>query len=188
MAVLSWGADLISRHLDSVGDGSGIKDAIGDYSATPIVFRIENYSSDMDMALSTLDLYIQGEEEFLPTNYGGVDELENGISVIVRKTSTDVDLTNGEPIIHTCCLCRLFHEVQYSMTGSWEPGAPLGKNWISATWKFKRHGVELVLSEGESLEVMLSDNFIGLDAHRFMVYGYWASKKASPVSHMVYKT
>ena len=188
MNVISWGADLISRHLDTVGDGSGIKDAIGDYSITPIILRIENYNPDMDMALSSLDLYIRSELEFLPTNYGGVDELENGISVTVQKVGMTVDLTNGEPIIHTCCLCRLFHEVHYNLMGGWEPGAPLGKNWISATWKFERHGIALVLREGESIEIALSDDFTGLDAHRFMVYGYWADPKASPVSHMVYKT
>jgi len=188
MDALVWGADLISRHLDTVGDGSGLKDAVGDYSTTPTTFRIENYNSDMFMVLRTFDMYIQGAGDFLPGNYGGVPELTNGISISVNRDSMVVDLTNGQPIIHTCCLSRLFHEVQYNLNSSWEPGDPLiEENWISATWRFlRRHGTGVVLHTGDSFEVRVSDDLTGLTAHRFMVYGLWASPRAAPQSLRIF--
>jgi hypothetical protein len=148
MNALVWGADLLSRHLDTVGDGSGEKDAIGDYSGGAVEFRIENYNPDMDMVLSAFDLYIQGAGRFLPDNYGGAPGLRNGIRIAINRASGYVDLTNGEPMVHTCCLARLFHEVQYNLNDGSRGQAP-ASNWISATWKFNRHGTPLVLHTGD---------------------------------------
>jgi hypothetical protein len=171
-----WGADLISRHLDTVGDGTGVKEAIGDYSATPTVFRIENTNPVLDMVLNSFQLYLQSDGKFLPNKYGGVPGLINGIRfVVMRDGDIITDLTNGEPLVHTCCLARLFSRVEFSVGAEATGGGPGKPDWVAATWDFGRHGVPLVLGHEDSLEAHLNDDFSGLDVHRFTVFGYWAN-------------
>lgn len=171
-----WGANLISRHLDTVGDGTGEKEAIGDYSSTPVVFRIENTNPSLDMVLNSFHLYLQSDVKFHPEKYGGAPGLTSGVKVVVKRDGEIVtDLTNGEPLVHTCCLARLFSRVEFSIGSEATGGGPSKRDWVAATWDFGRHGVPLVLGQGDSLEVHLNDDFSALDAHRFIVYGYWAN-------------
>lgn len=157
------------RFLDTDGDGTGTKNAIGDYSDTgdgETIFYIappENQVYEIARILPS----VKDAGSFDSGNYGNGISLSNG--VVIRVSDADgvlVDLTDGNPIITNADWATLCYDVDISSFGS-------GNEYLHARWTFSKAGqpIKLYGDAGHKLEVVLHDDFSDLVSHYFMVQG-----------------
>jgi hypothetical protein len=158
-------AKMISRYLDTVGDGSGTKNANGDYSESEEIFFITpSAGSTYDIARMIVSVYdttgMQAQE------YGNLaTALDPGIVVRVSNSEGVInDLTDGVPITTNSGWGALCYDVDVKSWGS-------GNELLVVRWTFAKSGVDIHLSLNEKLEVVLNDDFQGLLSHQFMVQG-----------------
>ncbi len=167
----------IYQHLDLNGDGSGIKNAIGDYSGTPAIFYFQPAAGTIARITRLIVLVRAPKNSFYTDSYGSVGELTNGVTVRVQDDSgTVVALTNGIPIKtngnwgHFCFDAEVYP-------------AEVGNNdtYLRVRWTFEKAGypLRLVGDNNERLEIVLNDNFTGtgpsnaLVEHYFHAQGYY---------------
>ncbi len=174
MAGIQWKAeDLLYRFLDTNGDGSGAKSAIGDYSAgtgTPTAFKIVPPSTDL-FTLSRVIVQIRDTGTIAAEEYGALPELSVGVVLRVMDAGGVVkDLTDGLPIKSNAAWGRVCYDIDISTFGT-------GDNFVECRWTFAKSGkfLELNGQAGEWLEAYLSDDLSGLVSHTFMVQGFRAS-------------
>lgn len=163
-------ARLISRYLDTAGDGSGSKNANGDYSVSGLgetIFYIAPESTQVfevaRLIVSVYDTATMQAQEY--GNLGGA--LGNGITVRVSDSSGVVnDLTDGVPITINAEWAALCYDADLKSWGS-------GNELLGVRWTFAKSGepVRLAGKLGEKLEVVLNDDLTGLISHRFMAQG-----------------
>ena len=157
---------VLYKYLDTVGDGTGQKNAVGNYLANPTIFKIQppvgkNYH------ITTIHWHVHPCKKN-PTDieYGNLPELTNGIRVVVANNDgIMLDLTNGSPI-------KSNNHFYDSMTNV-EIKEFQTNQTLSASWVFGNEELGIVLHGNfyERLEVRLSDNFTGLTNHKFLVKG-----------------
>ena len=157
---------LIYRYLDTKGDGTGTKNANGDYS-TPDIFYI---APDLkDMVLHRLIVLIEDGANMRAEHYGTLGAaLTNGVVVRVSDPSgVLVDLTDESPIKTNAGWGALCYDVDVKAWGA-------GNDLLLVRWTFAKAGIPLVLDAkaGHKLEVVLSDDLQGLVRHYFMVQGW----------------
>jgi hypothetical protein len=164
------------RYLDTVGNGSGVKNAIGDYSLTPEIFFIQPSSTEIFKITRMLVLIRGKATSFLTDRYGSVPELTNGVTIRTQNDSgTIVDLTDGIPVDTNGSWGTLAYdsEIYDSAAGA--------DTFLRVRWTFEKMGYPLRLdgSNNERLEVTLNDDFTNasgsnaLEEHFFMVQGYY---------------
>lgn len=164
---------IISHYLDTVGDQTGLTNAIGD--ETPGEFFIQAQPGQQ-LVIARLIVYIEDgvTGKFDPGKYGDIAALPNGIKVQVRESDDEVinDLTNGHAI-HT--------------NGQWQQVcfdvSVLDNNStmsLAVRWTYDKsipqgYGEEghtpIVLNPGQKFSVIVNDNFTGLLSHHFLVQG-----------------
>lgn len=163
---------IISRYLDTAGDGSGAKEATGDYSITPEEFYLQPPVNEV-YQISRLLVSIEDTTGMVPEEYGNLGSaLANGVSVSYEKDGVEVvDLTDGLPIKNNAQWGMLCFDVDV-------------KNWantptdelVVVRWTFARSGTNLRLSgfnaTRDRLVVSLNDNLEGLISHRFKAQGF----------------
>lgn len=158
---------VISRHLDTVGDGSGTKNAIGNYSATATEFKIVPGATE-DFTITRLLVCLRDSGALSAEKYGFISGgLTNGVILEKRNGSgTMVDYTDLVPIKANAGWTRMCHDVQEHSYGA-------GDNFISARWTFVKSGHPIRLSgaKGEYLAIILEDDLTGLVEHYFVVQG-----------------
>lgn len=164
------------RHLDTVGDGTGIKNAIGDYSVVPQAFTAQPAPGEILRIVRLLVLIRAPKASFTTDSYGNIGELAVGIALRVQDDNgTLVDLTNGLPIKTNG------NWGHYSFDTSIYP-ADQGNTdtYLRVRWTFEKAGypLRLVGDNNERLEVVLNDNFTngvgaGLVEHYFHAQGYY---------------
>jgi hypothetical protein len=162
------------RLLDTVGDGSGVKNAAVDHSGAATAYKIKPHTSaDPKVASEVFDiqkLNIEIEGAGIKADlYGGVTALSNGIQILILDASgVKIDLTNGVTIKKNYDYARL-GEVKESVSGA-------TTNFVTVSIDLSKLnqyncGVRLDGSKGELLEVLLHDNFSGLSSHYFVAQG-----------------
>lgn len=151
----------LSQFLTDVGDGTGNDNANGDYT-TPDIFFIQP-ASDEIMLVEELVIHVEDGGALAEGSYGGLSALTNGINITVtnegsisRSLLPGVIKTNGE-LLHIGKDTAI-----HSFTASIDA--------IIATLCFKKP-VLLDGSQNHKIEVLLSDDFTGLDDHHFIAYG-----------------
>ncbi len=154
----------VYRFLDTVGDGTGDKSAIGDYSSAVEEFLITNPIRQIQIRRMMIEVRDTGL--FSQERYGAIAALTNGIEVMVKDDSgaTQLDLTDGVPIkslAHWGCRC---FDMSALPSGS-------GDGFVNIRWTFKRNGSCILLRQGWSLVVRLNDDLTGLIDHTFFVGG-----------------
>jgi len=159
---------IISRYLDDVGDGSGNKNANGDYT-TPDIFFIQPGAGEI-YRIARLIISVEDGTGFTAVKYGNLAALTNGIQIRVQGDSgTIIDLTDNVPIKSNSHYGRTCYDVALKDWGA-------GDQLLCARWTFEKHGQMLRLDGdadgGERLEVLLSDNFTGINFHYFLAQGY----------------
>ena len=162
------------RYLDTVGDGTGTKNAIGNYSASEEIFFIQPPANQI-FRIVRMIILIGGKASQVKTDhYGSLSALTNGVVVRVQNNGTVIDLTDGIPIKTNSAWGGLCYDSEiYSSTSNTD-------TYNRVRWTFERAGYPIRLdgSLNQRLEVVLNDDFThagGTDAltsHYFMVQGY----------------
>ena len=158
----------ISRYLDTVGDGSGTKNAVGNYSGGVVGFRITP-PSDRIYFITRILVTIRDTGSMDSAKYGNNITLTNGITVTRKNAGGLVlDLLDGIPVKTNGDWARACHDVKVIGFGS-------GDEYLSVRWSFFRAGnigVHLNGADDEFFEVELNDNFTNLIEHYFFVEGH----------------
>jgi len=164
------------RHLDTNGDGTGIKNAIGDYSGAEEIFYVQPAAGEILRIERLLVLIRAPKATFYTDSYGSLGELANGVSLRVQSdTGTLVELTNGLPVKtngnwgHYCFDTDIYPSSQ-------------GNNdtYLRVRWTFAKAGypLRLVGDNNERLEVVMNDDFTdgggnSFVEHYFHAQGYY---------------
>jgi len=162
---------LISRALDTVGDGSGTKNAIGNYSSAAEEFLMSPDAGEQ-WTISRLIVSVEDSAGALADEYGNLgNALSNGIKVEVHDGSgllyslTDPDI----PIKTNAQWGIMCYDVNMA---SW--GVSPSNDLLLVRWTFTRFGKPIVLRSwnSEKLVVTLNDNLVGLISHYFVAQGW----------------
>lgn len=152
------------RYLDTVGDGTGTKNANVDYSSGNVPFKIVPAAGTI-MLIEKLSVLIGDTTNLNNDGYGAGAELTNGIKVEKWNGATVDDYTD-ELTIKTMYDWAFMAGRDVQMTfGSgpshehhiypWRPASP----------------IRLVGDDDEDFRLNLNDNFSGLHDHNFIVEG-----------------
>ncbi len=157
----------IAQYLDTVGDGTGTIEAIGNYSGAETDFFIQPPAGCI-YELSRAIITIEDNGSIDSGGYGNNSSpLTNGIRVEVRL--------NGQPVN------VLTAQVNIKRTADWKGlcfdgevadfGA--GNSFFVVRWTFTKDGDLIRLTENDVLAFVLNDNFVtqGLIGQRFLVKG-----------------
>jgi len=171
VASLATGAQktLLSRFLDTAGDGSGGKNATADFSAVTAIFSIQP-SAGAVYRITRLLVSIGDGNGFNASGYGAGIALVTGIQVRVQNDSgTLVDLTDGVLVKSNSGWGEHCYDVGWN-----EFGVGAQNEIVNVRWTFAKSGQQLRLigSNNERLEVVLKDDLTGLISHHFKVNGY----------------
>lgn len=167
-----------TRHLDTDGDGTGTKNAIGDYSGAEEIFYIQPSSTQV-FRITRMMVLVRGDKSsFYTDSYGSRPALSAGIVVRTQNDSgTLINLTDDVPVETNGNWGRFCYdsEIYPSTTGNTD-------TYLRVRWTFEKSGypLRLVGSNNERLEVVLNDDFSlnsgGLSSplveHYFVVQGY----------------
>jgi hypothetical protein len=162
--------NIISRFLDTTGDGTGNKDAILDYSAVALgaeQFMIAPAAGET-FIISRMIVSYEDVKNWNSDLYGKAIALTNGIKVEVHRDGafwyglTDPDFpvkSNGE----WASFCYDFALFAFGT----------GLDWASVRWTFTKSGSDVKLrgDRSERLVVTLNDDFTDLTHHHFLVQG-----------------
>ncbi len=166
---------MISRYLDTVGDGSGTKNAIGDYSAAVTEFKIQPAAS-LRFRIARLLVSVVDANGMRDDEYGNLgNALANGIQIQVKDTDGNVinDLTDGIPITTNGGWSHVCYDTQVFNIGA-------GEDHLLVRWTFSKSGTFIALSDNYYFAAILNDDFdeagTGLIGHYFMVQGYQRGK------------
>lgn len=155
-----------TRFFDDIGDGSGIKDFIGDYSSTlkKAIFKPQN---DKPVFINRLIIFIKDSGSVDAGFYGNNITLTNGISIKKENQSGTLikDITDGMPIMANGCYAKFGFSVSDISFGS-------GLNFLHVILTFTKNGSPLTLQPDEQLAIYLNDDFSKLEAHTFRAGAY----------------
>ena len=163
------GGLIFSRMLDTVGDGSGTKDAVGNYSGAATSFKLKPPAG---LIAEVGRVIIQIRDTVAPNSdkYGNNITLTNGISVKITRAGEVIrDLTDGLPIKSNAEWGRMCFDIK-------ETGFASGTAFVQARWTFRRFSEKgLILNSGsdDALEFILNDSFVGLVDHYFTAQGVY---------------
>ncbi len=160
--------DALYRYLDTNGNGTGTKQATGNYATVSDIFYIQPPAA-VDYFITRLVIGVEDTTGMQAEEYGNLGAaLTNGITVRLQDSGgTVLDLTDGLPVKTNAGWGQLCYDVDLKSWGA-------GNELLLVRWTFERAGQPLRL-EGEDsgrLEVVLNDDFTGLLAHTFQVQGY----------------
>jgi hypothetical protein len=155
------------RYLDTNGDGSGTKNAVGDYSSVDTPFFIASSDAHGTFVINRMMIYVEdsGGSPSLAT-YGGLTALSDGMLVrIIRRNGSVYDLLGGLTIKRNSDWQRTCYDVDIATF-------PAGNNYVHARWTFSRSGWPVVLQPLDKLEVVARDNMSAYVEHYFLIQGY----------------
>jgi len=157
--------NLIFRYLDTDGDGSGTKNAIGDYSVTPTDFYIQDATANIH--LNRMLVTVEDSGAFDAEHYGNGVTLTNGIKVSVTDAEDNelIDLTDGLVIHTNADWGRQCYDVDVKTWGT-------GDEVALVRWTFDRTGHPLIITRNKKLKVTLNDDLTALVGHFFQVQGW----------------
>lgn len=157
----------IFRYLDPVGDGSGDKNANGDFSGAPVEFKIVPAAKEV---FSIERMLVHVSDTSIDTAaYGATvaGVLTNGIEIkVMRKSEVLLDLTDGVPIKILAHWGRVCYDTSPDRVGG-------DNQFITFRLTFAKSGTPIILSgqHGDYFAVILNDNFTHLVDHRFHIQG-----------------
>lgn len=155
-----------SQLLSTNGDGTGTKEATGDFSSTASLFILQpplNEIYDVARLFVTIrDTMITAEK------YGGIASgLTNGINIDHREEGDIIkDLLGGFDIKTNIDWARFCYDVDLKTWGA-------GDEFVTVRWTFEKSGEPLILHGGKAgrLVVTCNDDMTGLISHTFTAQG-----------------
>lgn len=162
-------SNLIFRFLDTNGDGTGSKEAIGNYSdgglgATDFFFNCDHPQGCL---IHDLIIFIEDSGGVISAeDYGNLGTLTNGYLIEVKDAADSVllDYTDGLPIRENAHLERIALDAELTAWGT-------GNSTLVSRISFDRSGQPLFLRNGDKIVVTLNDSMVGLISHNFRVRG-----------------
>lgn len=156
------------HYLDTNGDGTGVFNAIGDYSAAVTDFY---YAPPVGVTvdIAKLIIHVADKTAFSFDGYGGLPAgtVVNGIEILVERLGVTVlHLTNGVPVKTNASLAHLNTDYSKITFASNYEASSVSFDITSFDTPLQMHG-----DLGDKLIVRLHDPFIGLDDHHFIAYG-----------------
>lgn len=167
------GAQEVFRQLDDVGDGTGTKNAVEDYSdlgAGATAFTI-NPPDNGRIDLTRMIVAIQDGAGMRADRYASLaSALTNGVDVGWIDNSGNMvrSFLDNNPITTNAGWGRLCYDVDVKTWGA-------GDELLLVRWTFAAAGIHLSLDSrnaGYRFGVVLNDNFTGVTDQRFTVEGY----------------
>ena len=154
---------LFGQYLTAAGDGTGAYNANLDHSSAAVSYKItvptgETYN------LARMLIYIEDTTPMSITDYGKLTALTNGVSFTATIGGETIVFDGGVPVKTNGGYKALCYDQTIDSAGS-------GNDICAVRWTFTNYGGPLVLSEGDSFQAILNDNFTGLVAHTFFVEG-----------------
>lgn len=154
------------RYLDTNGDGTGTKNAIGDYSSAEEIFYLQPPTG---IVYRVARILVGIEDAALDWDfYGGMTALTNGVVLRISDDSGVItDLTDGVPVKKNANWGENCFDAELKEA----PGA--GNDFFQARWSYWKSGQVLRLegTANERIEAVLNDSFTGLVNHTFKVEG-----------------
>ncbi len=154
--------------LDTNGDGTGIRNAIGDFSSSPVdFFYTRPAGSDGNLFLNSFVIHLQSPVKVSASGYGdSMNPLPNGISLFIRdKAAVTVrDFTPGIPVKTNSDWSR------YGGRTSIEPYSG-GDYFFKATFRAVSPDEPILLPPEHSMGLTLNDDFSGLISQTFFLGG-----------------
>lgn len=157
---------IINQYLTLNGDGTGTRNANGNYSVTPDIFYIQPPTGHK-YEIARMLVFIRDTGNFSADGYGANGVLTNGVSVkLVNDSGVITDYMNGHPLKSNAEWGQVCYDVQYISFGA-------GDNFVCVRWTFAKSGAPISLDgrNNERLEIELSDDFTGIVEQTFMVQG-----------------
>jgi hypothetical protein len=156
--VASSKATRFDRFLDTNGDGTGTKSAIGDYSSGAEIFYIQPPAGTV-YRIARMIVYIEDDAVFNSDGYAAIAApgLSTGIQVRVQDDSGTLnDMTDGLPVKQNMQWKRFCYDIKVSEFGA----PPAGNESMAVRWTFNKAGpyIRLNGNKNERLEVVLNDN------------------------------
>lgn len=165
----SFGTPLI-RYLDTIGNGTGIKNATGNYSIVPQPFFIAP-SAGQIFVITALLLQMSDNGPFGQSIYGSLaTPLTNGLLVSYKRGATIVtDLLDGIPIKTND---NFYHQSYHTLMATFSAGV---NTIVCRLINAEENGYSIVLNGNYSdrLEVYCQDDFSTLVDQTFKVNGYY---------------
>lgn len=163
------GSTLITRFLDTVGNGTGSIDATGDYSSVAQEFKITP-ADDEVYCISRLIVHVKDTQGIDADSYGNNITLTNGITIKTVDSGGDNEIFVGSssPIMVNADWGKYCYDVNVLTFGA-------GNETCVVRWTFSKyggHGCWLHGFQSESFVITLNDNFTGLLSHGFVVEGF----------------
>ena len=162
---------LFTQFLDTVGDGSGVKNAIGDYSGGVTIFKVQP-GAGVIYKIHTMIIHIEDGSGFRAERYAALGTaLTVGIIVRVQDNGgTIVALTDA-----TAPVKNNGNWAEYAGPGVDVKAWGAGEEQLVGLWEFAQcHGVPIRLDgdANERLEVVLNDDFTDVVDHHFVARGF----------------
>jgi hypothetical protein len=145
-------------------NAQGSEQANGNYSGDSTEFFYSR--SDRSVCLRTLLVAIVDNGAFSRDGYGGTSALTNGIGVRIKEGDNVIlDLTNSRPIKSNAAWGFFAYD-------EWNRPVGPGDGAMVVRWRFAvSTGADIKLLPGQRFVVELNDDFTGLLAHLFLLYG-----------------
>ncbi len=157
----------VYRLLDTNYDGTGTKNAVGDYSSTMTHFGITD--PNRHFHINRMLVQIEDAGAFATNGYGAIAAgvITNGVKVQLVNENEElmVDFTDGVFIKSNNDWARACYDVKLE---NWATG----NGAIHVRWTFRNAGYPIRVDKGHHFEVVLNDNFTALVSHYFMVEGF----------------
>jgi len=163
---------MINQFLDTVGDGTGTTNAIGNYSDAGAGAEEFFYTDPSTAGSTNAPSYIHrmivsiGDTSGMQAqeygNTGGA--LTNGISIAIKRgAETLIDLT-PEVIKTNSQWAEYCYDANLLTWGA-------GNELMVVRWSFDKSGDPIRLDAGDKLVVTINDDCSGLLSHRFLIQG-----------------
>lgn len=157
---------IISKDLDTTGDGSGTTNAIGNYASEATSFKIAP-GDNQTFILHRLIISVEDAGAFDAAVYGNGITLTNGMVLRVSDASGVLFKLTGDNIKSNADWAEHCHDLTIHNFG-------IGNVIMTARWTFSESGVPIELNgdKGQFLEIVLNDDFSALVEHHFLIQGF----------------
>lgn len=154
--------------LDTVGDQSGTKNAVGNYAGAVQKFICKPIAGEI-FFLSRMMIHVEDVGSFDTGSYGNRVALTNGIDFSVWDKDDNVIFTfnNDLPIKQNVHWARFAYDTRVDTFGT-------GNSFLIARWSFFKSGqlIKIDGDKGEYIGASLNDDFTGLVSHYFNLQGF----------------
>lgn len=164
----------LSRFLDTNGNGTGTKNAVGNYVDGALeIFYIQPPASTV-YKITRLLVNVEDTKGMTGEEYADLGSaLTVGVVIRVQGDSgTIVNLTDDLPVKANNQWSRFAYDVVVSNLSS--SGLGSANDFVLSRWSFFKSNTVIRLDgdQNERLEVVLNDNLTGIVSHYFLVQGF----------------